>query len=96
MGAALPTAAGPGEFVLEWAERALHDRQDHFPALCWAVASAAHLGLQAKARDFRDRLLRGIPGVDLGYLENVIPYQRPEHAARLSEGFRMAGFQSRS
>ncbi|MEP2631678.1 MAG: adenylate/guanylate cyclase domain-containing protein [Rhizobiaceae bacterium] len=84
--------AGNDLQALEWAERALHDRQDHFPALCWAAASAAHLGLQAKAKDFRDRLLRGTPGIGLDYMENVIPYQRPEHAARLSEALRKAGF----
>ena len=84
--------AGDDPQALSWAERALYDRPDHFPALCWAVASAAHLGLQAKAEDFRDRILRGMPSVDLSYLGNVIPYQRPEHAARLSEGFRKAGF----
>jgi tetratricopeptide (TPR) repeat protein len=78
--------------ALSWADRALYDRPDHFPALYWAMVSAAHLGLQTKADEFRDRVLQLFPGMGLTDLVGVIPYQRPEHAARLSEAVRKAGF----
>ncbi len=90
--AAAHFTAGNDLQALEWAEQALQGRPDHFPALSWAAAAAAQLGLQAKAEGFKDRALRDIPGLSLDYMANIIPYQVPEHAARLSEGFRKAGF----
>jgi TolB-like protein/class 3 adenylate cyclase/Tfp pilus assembly protein PilF len=84
--------AGDDLKALEWAERALHDRPDNLPSLMWAMVSVAHLGVQIKVEDFRDRIIRGFPGINFSHLENIIPYQQPKHAARLSEGFRKAGF----
>lgn len=90
--AAAHFTAGDDRLALSWAERALHDRPNHYPALAHAVVSAAHLGLQAEAEDFRDRILRLFPEMGLSYLENMIPYQLPEHNARMLDGFRKAGF----
>lgn len=90
--AAAHFTAGDDLQALSWAERALYDRPDHFPALCWATASAAHLGLQTKADEFRDRMLQLFPGMGLTDLVEIIPYQRPEHTTRLTEAGRKAGF----
>ena len=90
--AAAHFTAGDDRLALSWAERALHDRPNHYPALAHALVSAAHLGLQAEAEDFRDRILRLFPKMGLSYLENMIPYQLPEHNARMLDGFRKAGF----
>jgi TolB-like protein len=84
--------AGDDRQALSWAERALHDRPDHFPALSWASASAAHLGHLDKAEGLKNNMLRLLPGMGLTFLANIIPYQQPEHAARLTAGFRKAGF----
>ncbi len=85
------TAGHYGE-ALSWAEKALHDRQDHLPALLAASASAAHLGNQAEAEDAKARVLRLFPGIDKRFLATFLPYQRPQDTARWSEGFRKAGF----
>ena len=85
------TAGHYGE-ALSWAEKALHDRLDHLPALLAASASAAHLGKQAEAEDAKARVLRLFPGIDQRFLATFLPYQRPQDTARWSEGFRKAGF----
>jgi TolB-like protein/class 3 adenylate cyclase len=90
--AAAHFTAGDDRLALSWAEKALHDRPEHFPALAHAVISAAHLGLQTETEDFRDRILGLYPEMALTYLANMIPYQRPEHHARMLDGLRMAGF----
>ena len=84
--------AGDDHQALSWAERALHDRPESSTALLWAVASAAQLGFKDKAENLKNRILRLIPDVDLTYLATAIPYQQPEHAARLLDGCRKAGF----
>lgn len=84
--------AGDDHQALSWAERALHDRPESLTALLWAVASAAQLGFKDKAENLKNRILRLIPDVDLTYLATAIPYQQPEHAARLLDGCRKAGF----
>jgi TolB-like protein/class 3 adenylate cyclase len=84
--------AGDDRLALSWAERALHDKTDHFPALTHAMVSAAHMGLQAEAEGFKDRILRSFPKMGLNYLANMIPYQLPEHRARLLDGLRKAKF----
>ena len=85
------TAGRYGE-AWSWAERALHDRPDHFPALVAAVASAAHLGQKSDAEDAKAGLLRLIPGMDQHFPAAFLPYQRPQDSARWLEGFRKAGF----
>ena len=85
------TAGRYGE-AWSWAEKALHDKQDHVPALVAAAASAAHLGQQADAEDAKARLLRHFPGVDQRFLATYLPYQQLQDSARWSEGFRKAGF----
>ena len=82
--------AGDDSKALSWAQKALHDRPDHFPALLAAAASAAHLGLEREAEDAKTRLFRLNPGIDLDYLTNLLPHQRPQDAARWAEGLRKA------
>ena len=84
--------AGDYSQALSWAQKALHDKQDHFPALVAAVASAAHLGQQADAEDAKARMLRHFPGVGQRFLATWLPYQQLQDSARWSEGFRKAGF----
>jgi len=84
--------AGRYDEAWSWAQRALHDRPDHFPALFAAVASAAHLGKQADAQDAKTHMLHLFPGIDQRYLETFLPYQQPEDSARWLDGFRKAGF----
>ena len=84
--------AGDDKQALSWAQKALHDRPDHLPALLAVAASAAHLGIQEEAEDAKARLLRINSGFDLRFLTNLLPNQRPQDAARWSEGFRIAGF----
>jgi TolB-like protein/class 3 adenylate cyclase len=83
--------AGDDSEAMVWAQKALHDRPDHLPALAAVAASAAHLGRQADVEDAKARLLRLFPTVDQNYLRNFLPYQQPQDAARWAEGFRMAG-----
>jgi tetratricopeptide (TPR) repeat protein len=90
--AAAHFTAGDDRLALSWAEKALHDRPEHFPALAHAVISAAHLGLQTEAEDFRNRILGLFPEMALTYLANMIHYQRPEHHERMLDGLRKAGF----
>ncbi len=82
--------AGDDAQAWSWAQKALFDRPDHFPALLAAAASAAHLGRQAEAEDARSRLRRSFPGTDLGDLAALLPYQRDTDTARWSEGLREA------
>jgi TolB-like protein len=84
--------AGDDNQAWSWAQKALHDRPDHFPALLASVVSAAYLGRQKEAEDAKSRLLRLFPGIDLSYLTTFLPYQQHQDAARWSEGFRKAGF----
>ena len=83
--------AGDDSQAWSWAQMALHDKPDHFPALLAAAASAVYLGHQTEAEDAKSRLLKVIPGIDLGYLTTLLPYQQQEDAARWSEGLRKAG-----
>jgi adenylate cyclase len=84
--------AGNYDTALSWAERALHDRPSHFPALMVAVASAGHLDRQAEAKEFSDRILRLFPYMELRLLSTLIPYSNAEDAERLTQGYRLAGF----
>jgi len=83
--------AGDDNQAWSWAQRALYDRPDHFPALLAAAASAVYLGRQTEAEDAKSRLLKIIPGIDMSYLTTFLPYQRHQDAARWSEGLRKAG-----
>jgi tetratricopeptide (TPR) repeat protein len=83
--------AGDDSQAWSWAQKALHDRPDHFPALLAAAASAVYLGRQTEAEDAKSRLLKIIPGIDLSYLTTLLPYQQHQDAARWSEGLRKAG-----
>ena len=83
--------AGDDNQAWSWAQRALHDRPDHFPALLAAAASAAYLGRQTEAEDATSRLLKIIPGIGLSYLATFLPYQQQQDAERWSEGLRKAG-----
>ena len=80
------------EYLLSWAQKALHDKPDHLPALFAAAASAAYLGRQTDAEDAKARLLRLFPGIDLSYFATLLPYEQPQDSARWSEGFCKAGF----
>ena len=84
--------AGDYSEAWTWAERALHDRPDHLPALAAASASAAHLGQMSDAEDAKARMLRLFPAVDQGYLASFLPYQQAKDSERWLEGFRKAGF----
>lgn len=84
--------AGDYSEAWTWAERALHDRPDHLPALAAASASAAHLGQTSDAEDAKARILRLFPAVDQGYLASFLPYQQARDSERWMEGFRKAGF----
>ena len=84
--------AGDDSQAWSWAQKALHDRPDHFPALLASAVSAAYLGRQTEAEDAKSRLLRLFPGINLSYLTTFLPYQQPQDAARWSEGLRKVGF----
>lgn len=84
--------AGDDSQAWSWAQKALHDRPDNFPALLASAASAAHLGQQADAESAKARVLRHFPGVDQRFLATFLPYQQLQDSARWSEGFRKAGF----
>ena len=83
--------AGDDNQAWSWAQLALHDRPDHFPALLAAAASAIYLGRKTEAEDAMSRLIKFIPGIDLSYLTTLLPYQQHQDAARWSEGLRKAG-----
>jgi len=84
--------AGDYSEAWSWAERALHDRPDHLPALIAAAASAAQLGQKSDAADAKARVLRLVPAMDQRFLATFLPYQQPQDSAQWLEGFRKAGF----
>ena len=84
--------AGDYREALSWAERALHDKPNHFPALLVAVAGAAHLGRQTEAEELKDRILRLYPEMNQRFLATLLPYLQAEDADRLTTAFRIAGF----
>ena len=71
--------------------KALHDKPNHIPALMAASASAALLGRQTDAERAVERLVELIPGVNHGFMTNLIPCQQAEDTARWAEGFQKAG-----
>ncbi len=84
--------AGDDSQAWSWAQKALHDRPDHLPALVVATASAALLGRPTDAEETKARILRIFPQIDHSYLLTFLPYQQPQDTARWAEGFRRAGF----
>ncbi len=84
--------AGDDSQALSWAQKALHDRPDHLPALAAATASAALLGHKGDAEDTKAHILKLFPKIDQNYLLTFLPYQQSQDAARWEEGFRKAGF----
>ena len=83
--------AGDDNQALSWAQKALHDKPDHFPALFAAAASAAYLGQQADAKDAIARLRQLFPGgSDLSSFATLLPYQKPRDSARWAEGISKA------
>jgi len=85
--------AGKYDQAWSWAERALYDRPDHLPALLVAVVSAVQLGRETEAEEAKNRMLRLFPGLTQRFLAaHLIPYQRLEDVARVSEALRKAGF----
>ncbi len=84
-------AAGRYEEALNWAEKALHDRPQHFPALVAAAASAALLGRQSAAESYKDRLLIFAPALRLHDVATIMRYLRPEDLAKWLQALRKAG-----
>jgi len=82
--------AGRYDEALSWAERALHDRPQHFPALIAAAACAALLSRQSEAESYKDRILRFAPAWRLHDLPTLLRYQRPEHLANWLQALRKA------
>jgi TolB-like protein/Tfp pilus assembly protein PilF len=83
--------AGRYDEALNWAERALHDRPQHYPALVAAAASAALLGRQSVAESYKDRVLLLAPALRLHDFPALFRYLFPEDLAKWQQALREAG-----
>jgi tetratricopeptide (TPR) repeat protein len=74
-----------------WAERALVDNPNFYPALRMAAASHALAGRLEQARNAIARLRQLDPALRISHLKQILPLRRADDLARYAEGLRMAG-----
>jgi adenylate cyclase len=84
-------AARRFEQAIEWADRALHDRPRHVPAMRVKVAALAHLGRLDEARAQLSRVLAIDPELTIAGFREYARYQAPEFFELYVTGLRLAG-----
>jgi TolB-like protein/tetratricopeptide (TPR) repeat protein len=83
--------AGRYDEASAWAERALRDKPNYYPALRMAAASNALGGRLDQAKNAIARLRRFDPALRIFHLKDILPLRRAEHFAKYAKGLRMAG-----
>jgi TolB-like protein len=83
--------AGRYDEASAWAERALRDKPNYYPALRAAAASNALGGRLEQAKNAIARLRRLDPALRISQLNDILPLRRAEDRAKYAEGLRMAG-----
>ena len=74
-----------------WAEKALREQPNYLPALRMAAASRALAGRLPESREAMARMREIDPMLRVSSLKGLLPFRRPEDAARYEEGLRRAG-----
>src|SRR5262249_33871210 len=83
--------AGRYDEASSWAERALLDNPNFYPALRVAAASHALAGRPEQAKRAMGRL-RGLdPALRIWHVRDILPLRRTEDSSRWVEGLRLAG-----
>ena len=81
------------ERVIEAAKRLIRSYPD-FPMIYrWPAAALGQLGHAAEAREWLDKAIANAPAAFKMYVQNRVPWFRPEDHAHLVEGLRKAGWQ---
>ena len=83
--------AGRCDEARSWAERALQENPNSYPALRISAASNALLGRMGDAQKAMARLRQIDPALRIADLKNLVPRRRPEDLAKFTEGLRIAG-----
>ena len=83
--------AGRDDEALPWVEKALREKPNHSLTNRIAATTYAMAGRQQEAQEAGARLLKIDPSFRVSRLRDDVPFRRPEHLTRLSEGLRKAG-----
>lgn len=78
-----------------WAANALREQPHLLTPLLVQAASAAHMGRLEDARKIVPQILNESASYRVSRVRQGIPFRRPEDAALLSEGLRLAGIPDR-
>jgi tetratricopeptide (TPR) repeat protein len=83
--------AGRYEEAARWAEMALREQPNFFPALRNAATSYALAGRLDLAKQALSRVLQADPELRISNVPARVPLRRPDDLARYQEGLRLAG-----
>ena len=83
--------AGHYDEASSWADKALREDPDYYPAIRVCAASSALAGRLEAAQNAMARLREIDPTVRVSDLRDLPPLRRPEDVARYAEGLRKAG-----
>ena len=83
--------AGRYQEAMSWAEKAVREQSNYFPALSILVGSCSMAGREAEARSTLESLRRLDPDLRISTLGEAFPIRRPEHFARFAQALQKAG-----
>ena len=83
--------AGRYQEAMSWAEKAVREQSNYFPALSILAGSCSMAGREAKARSTLESLRRLDPDLRISTLGEAFPIRRPEHFARFAQALQKAG-----
>ena len=75
-----------------WAEKALHDKPNHFPALITGMANAVNSGRNVEVEILKARILELLPTINRSFLSSFLPYQEAEDVERWTQAIEKTGF----
>ena len=83
--------AGRYQEAMSWAEKAVREQSNYFPALSILAGSCSMAGREAEARSTLESLRRLDPDLRISTLGEAFPIRRPEHFARFAQALQKAG-----
>jgi len=83
--------AGRYQEAMSWAEKAVREQSNYFPALSILAGSCSMAGREAEARSTLECLRRLDPDLRISTLGEAFPIRRPEHFARFAQALQKAG-----
>ena len=83
--------AGRYQEAMSWAEKAVREQSNYFPALSILAGSCSMAGREAEARSTLESLRRLDPDLRISTLGEAFPIRRPEHFARFAHALQKAG-----